>query len=640
MQGPLILVGCVKNLGSLVMVQTPFLSSAPTPGSPRRGWRRGELLSGSHPLPPPPRWSFRSKVSCARRDFPGPTSDGGESAGPGVKTGIGALPSPQNPVEGRFATLRMFQYLGIPPFTRLDNWAASSRRATAIFNWATQKLGIPDPPPGDATSSDRHRILAANSPKTPADPPRLRWSQGAIKSRRVSDFERDVHPTVAQLLPLCGRSGSEVRDSYLPSPFPDRHGSQHRCHPPSCTCSGMIDSGETWLESQPLPLIEKPTNDPTNTAVFQRRAVLGGGHLLGAGVESEVERWSRCSRCEWTRERDIRRDEVIRGGASCTGKRDWGRKGKSAMAFVSDPSQHSSGVISEKNMDIRNQKGRTRNVDSKEFCLALECQPSQFSPGVISGKPPRKKLGRGIELAPLEYHDLRGERSAKSPSTFATEGRHTVRNRNPLRRSVRGDYASLTAAAGLAHQMREARHPSAGLDRPETCLRNWLVDADLLCDASQPLCRGWSHLLHHPEEDAVPVLQKDVRMVELLRKRNYMDIAALQVLRPPAHWTTATMAAQCETNARLAARPRSYSVPNVDDTELAVISHYFLYCLSIAKKNRQKQNRGFWVHPFTDGRFIKQTFCRFYNELRKHEEKFMKYTRMSVTSFNELLETI
>ncbi|KAJ8890125.1 hypothetical protein PR048_009632 [Dryococelus australis] len=40
--------------------------------------------------------------------------------------------------------------------------------------------------------------------------------------------------------------------------------------------------------------------------------------------------------------------EVIRVGATCSGKRDWGRNGKeSVMAFVGDPSQHSPGVIPE-----------------------------------------------------------------------------------------------------------------------------------------------------------------------------------------------------------------------------------------------------------------------------------------------------
>ncbi|KAJ8872441.1 hypothetical protein PR048_026045 [Dryococelus australis] len=41
--------------------------------------------------------------------------------------------------------------------------------------------------------------------------------------------------------------------------------------------------------------------------------------------------------------------EVIRDGASCTGKRDWGRMGRNRpRSFVRDPSQHSPGVISEK----------------------------------------------------------------------------------------------------------------------------------------------------------------------------------------------------------------------------------------------------------------------------------------------------
>ncbi|KAJ8868737.1 hypothetical protein PR048_030277, partial [Dryococelus australis] len=53
--------------------------------------------------------------------------------------------------------------------------------------------------------------------------------------------------------------------------------------------------------------------------------------------------------------------EIIRDGASRAGKWDWGRNGKeSAMGFVKDPSQHSPGVISGKHGKPK-QDGRTRN---------------------------------------------------------------------------------------------------------------------------------------------------------------------------------------------------------------------------------------------------------------------------------------
>ncbi|KAJ8888414.1 hypothetical protein PR048_007904 [Dryococelus australis] len=70
--------------------------------------------------------------------------------------------------------------------------------------------------------------------------------------------------------------------------------------------------------------------------------------------------------------------EVIRDGASCTERTDWGRNGKeSTMSFVRDPFQHSPGVISENHEKLKlGWPGREWNpghpqCESSEFPLSL-----------------------------------------------------------------------------------------------------------------------------------------------------------------------------------------------------------------------------------------------------------------------------
>jgi len=53
----------------------------------------------------------------------------------------------------------------------------------------------------------------------------------------------------------------------------------------------------------------------------------------------------------------------------------------------------------------------------------------------------------------------------------------------------------------------------------------------------------------------------------------------------------------------------------------------YLYSHVIRKR---KKNRKFWVHPLLSDRFI--------NDLRKYEDKLFNYLRMSVDSFDELME--
>lgn len=52
------------------------------------------------------------------------------------------------------------------------------------------------------------------------------------------------------------------------------------------------------------------------------------------------------------------------------------------------------------------------------------------------------------------------------------------------------------------------------------------------------------------------------------------------------------------------------------------------------------KSRQFWVHPLNQKREEEDLFENFYNSIRKFPLKFFEYYRMSLTSFDELLETI
>lgn len=55
--------------------------------------------------------------------------------------------------------------------------------------------------------------------------------------------------------------------------------------------------------------------------------------------------------------------------------------------------------------------------------------------------------------------------------------------------------------------------------------------------------------------------------------------------------------------------------------------------------HRQKQRR-YWVHPMNNNREHDMRFQLFYANLKKYPEKFFNYYRMSVSSFEELLEKV
>ncbi|XP_044133682.1 protein ALP1-like [Bufo gargarizans] len=59
--------------------------------------------------------------------------------------------------------------------------------------------------------------------------------------------------------------------------------------------------------------------------------------------------------------------------------------------------------------------------------------------------------------------------------------------------------------------------------------------------------------------------------------------------------------------------------------------------LLLRLRRRRESRRRFWVHPVIANRQERGQFWALYETLRAHEDKFWAYTRMSITSFDELL---
>ncbi|RZF35513.1 hypothetical protein LSTR_LSTR010204, partial [Laodelphax striatellus] len=57
-------------------------------------------------------------------------------------------------------------------------------------------------------------------------------------------------------------------------------------------------------------------------------------------------------------------------------------------------------------------------------------------------------------------------------------------------------------------------------------------------------------------------------------------------------------------------------------------------------KARKRRQRNFWVHPILTDRLTHGAFVTLYPNLRKYEPTFFNYLRMSISSFDELLEIV
>jgi len=69
-----------------------------------------------------------------------------------------------------------------------------------------------------------------------------------------------------------------------------------------------------------------------------------------------------------------------------------------------------------------------------------------------------------------------------------------------------------------------------------------------------------------------------------------------------------------------------------------------LQVISIAESfgylNSPRREREFWVHPFNKSREENERFKKFYLDIRQYPQKFFEYYRMSIQSFDELLENV
>jgi hypothetical protein len=54
----------------------------------------------------------------------------------------------------------------------------------------------------------------------------------------------------------------------------------------------------------------------------------------------------------------------------------------------------------------------------------------------------------------------------------------------------------------------------------------------------------------------------------------------------------------------------------------------------------QRLSRKHWVHPINDDRETSGRFIKFYNDIRLYPEKFFNYYRMSIKTFDELLQKV
>jgi len=72
------------------------------------------------------------------------------------------------------------------------------------------------------------------------------------------------------------------------------------------------------------------------------------------------------------------------------------------------------------------------------------------------------------------------------------------------------------------------------------------------------------------------------------------------------------------------------------------LDHVEAVCVAyvLSKKHKKKQknlNRRYWVHPLNVKRPQEGQFYIHFMTLRAHPEKFLKYYRMSIQSFDELV---
>lgn len=58
------------------------------------------------------------------------------------------------------------------------------------------------------------------------------------------------------------------------------------------------------------------------------------------------------------------------------------------------------------------------------------------------------------------------------------------------------------------------------------------------------------------------------------------------------------------------------------------------------RRRKQKEERKYWVHPILKTRLSSSYYITLYPKLRDHDKQFFNYFRMSIKSFDDLLDLI
>jgi hypothetical protein len=72
----------------------------------------------------------------------------------------------------------------------------------------------------------------------------------------------------------------------------------------------------------------------------------------------------------------------------------------------------------------------------------------------------------------------------------------------------------------------------------------------------------------------------------------------------------------------------------MDFVEIAAV------CVLELKRRKAIKKKKYWVHPITFQRLLKGQFYKLHNELQSYPVKVFNFYRMSVKSFNDLLNLV
>jgi len=71
------------------------------------------------------------------------------------------------------------------------------------------------------------------------------------------------------------------------------------------------------------------------------------------------------------------------------------------------------------------------------------------------------------------------------------------------------------------------------------------------------------------------------------------------------------------------------------EVEEAIAIYWYL-----KKRRNEKKKRQYWVHPILEDRSVKGLFATLYTDLRANPDKFFLFARMSLSSFDELVQKL